>query len=118
MERLFKLSFFVPAAQAEAVKAAVFAAGAGRLGHYDLCAWETAGTGQFRPLPGSHPTVGATGEVARMSELKVEMVCGEGCLQRALQALVRAHPYETPAFEYWPINPRLPTPRRIRVRRH
>lgn len=104
---LFKLSFFVPVAHAEAVKAAVFAAGAGRLGAYDSCSWETAGVGQFRPLAGSRPFIGATGRVERVAELKVEMVCEEACLARVLAALRAAHPYETPAFEYWPINPPL-----------
>lgn len=105
--RLFKLCFFVPSDHAEAVKAAVFAAGAGRLGQYDGCSWETAGTGQFRPLPGSRPCVGTAGRLERVSELKVEMVCAAACLPGVLDALRRAHPYETPAFEYWPINPPL-----------
>ena len=108
MAQLYKLCFFVPLAQAEVVKAAVFAAGAGRLGRYDRCSWETLGTGQFRPLAGSHPCIGAAGQVTRAEELKVEMVCEEGCLHDVLQALLAAHPYEVPAFEYWPVNPRFP----------
>lgn len=110
MERLYKLCFFVPVAQAEAVKAAVFAAGAGRLGRYDCCSWETPGAGQFRPLAGSHASIGTIGQVTRLAELKVEMVCREDCLHDVLQALLLAHPYETPAFEYWPINRPLPAP--------
>ena len=101
---LVKLCFFVPTEHAETVKTAVFRAGAGRLGAYDHCSWETPGTGQFRPLAGSRPFIGAAGRVERVAELKVEMVCAAACLPQVLAALRASHPYETPAFEYWPIN--------------
>ena len=45
---MYKLAFFVPAEHKDKVKAAVFAAGAGRIGNYDSCCWEVSGTGQFR----------------------------------------------------------------------
>lgn len=101
---VFKLCFFVPESYAEAVKEAVFAAGAGRLGNYDHCCWQTQGTGQFRPLTGSDPVLGRRGEVHREPEVKVEMLCAGECLDEALAALKAAHPYETPAFETWPVS--------------
>jgi hypothetical protein len=104
---LYKLCFFVPAEHAGQVKEAVFAAGAGRLGRYDRCCWETPGRGQFRPLPGSRPAIGAIHELEQVDEWKIEMICDAAALPRAIAALRDAHPYETPAFEYWPINPPL-----------
>lgn len=83
------------------MKQAVFAAGAGRIGLYDACSWETAGQGQFRPLEGSEPFLGQTGEIEKVPELRVEMVCSEACLARAVAALRASHPYEEPAFHYW-----------------
>lgn len=100
---VFKLCFFVPETHLESVKQAVFDAGAGRIGDYDCCAWQVAGEGQFRPLPGSRPFLGQQGEIERVSEFRVEMICAETCLDAAIDALRSAHPYEEPAFEAWPL---------------
>lgn len=102
---MYQLVFYVPPAHCEAVKQAMFETGAGRVGAYDSCAWQTEGTGQFRPLPGSSPFIGQTGKLERVEELKVEMVCEEHALASAIEALIRAHPYEEPAFSYYEINP-------------
>lgn len=101
---MYQLVFYVPKDHCEAVKEAVFAAGAGRFEGYDRCAWQTEGTGQFRPLEGSAPYVGSLGELERVPEYKVEMVCEEGVLESVLEALKAAHPYEEPAFAYFRIN--------------
>ncbi|MEX1033169.1 MAG: YqfO family protein [Cellvibrionaceae bacterium] len=96
---MYKLCFFVPEQHADAVKAAVFAAGAGKIGDYDNCCWQTLGQGQFRPLEGSQPFIGQQGAVEQVSELKVEMVCAEDRMQAAVRALLDAHPYEEPAYD-------------------
>lgn len=98
---MYKLCFFVPASHCESVKQAVFAAGAGRIGHYDCCSWEVLGTGQFRPLKGSRPYIGAQNQVERVEEYKVEMVCEDALIGAAVAALREAHPYETPAYEVY-----------------
>lgn len=100
---LYKLCFMVPPDHVEAVKHAVFETGAGRLGTYDRCCWQTVGTGQFRPLEGSRPFAGNTGEVCVAEEVKVELVCAKKCLEEAIRALKQTHPYETPAYQAWPI---------------
>ncbi|VUD56707.1 GTP cyclohydrolase 1 type 2 [Thalassocella blandensis] len=96
---MYKLVFYVPATHVEAVKEAVFAAGAGTIGFYDKCAWQTEGLGQFRPLEGSDPFLGASGELEKVNEYRVEMVCEESCIKAAVSALKQAHPYEEPAFD-------------------
>ena len=96
---MYKLCFYVPESHLEAVKAAVFAAGAGRIGNYDSCCWEVLGQGQFRPLTGSDPFIGRQGEVERVAEYRVEMVCDAASLSGAVRALKRAHPYEEPAWD-------------------
>ncbi|MFW5802458.1 MAG: NGG1p interacting factor NIF3 [Verrucomicrobiota bacterium] len=101
---VWKLCFYVPASHVEAVKDAVFGAGAGRLGNYDRCCWQSGGQGQFRPLSGSHPHLGERGRVHVEPEIKVEMLCRDECLETALAALKGVHPYETPAFETWPVS--------------
>lgn len=94
---IYKIEFYVPASHLDSVKMALFAAGAGRVGDYDCCAWQTRGQGQYRPLEGSQPYVGSTGEVETVDEYKVEMVCEEQHLKAALVAFRIAHPYEEPA---------------------
>lgn len=97
---MIKICFFVPSSHVEAVKQAMFNAGAGKIGDYDSCCWQTLGTGQFRPLSGSQPFIGeAGGEIETVEEYKVEMVCERDKLQAALNAMRQAHPYEEPAYD-------------------
>ncbi len=100
---MFKLVFYVPEDDAERVKSAAFAAGAGRFELYDSCAYQTRGTGQFRPLPGSDPYIGEQGAVEHVEELRVEMVCRDEVVRDAVSALLEAHPYEEPAYEVYRI---------------
>lgn len=98
---MYKLVFFVPEDQAEQVKEAVFAAGAGRYELYDRCAWQTAGTGQFRPLEGSDPHIGSTGTLETVRELRVETICRDEVVRASIEALIATHPYEEPAYEVY-----------------
>ena len=76
----------------------MFEAGAGRVGNYDCCAWQTRGEGQFRPLNGSTPFIGNQGQIETVIEYKLELVCEEPCLKAVIAALKRAHPYEEVAY--------------------
>ena len=96
---MLKLCFYVPESHLQAVKDAVFAAGAGRVGDYENCCWQVAGQGQFRPLPGSSPYLGSCGELESVAEYRVEMLCSERCADAVLAALCDAHPYEEPAWD-------------------
>ncbi|WP_047605022.1 NGG1p interacting factor 3 protein, NIF3 [Pseudomonas putida] len=98
---MYKLAFFVPASHVEVVKSAVFAAGGGRIGDYEHCAWQTLGQGQFRPLDGSQPFLGQTGQVEVVEEWKVELVVADELIVQVVAALKQSHPYETPAYEVW-----------------
>jgi hypothetical protein len=98
---VYKLAFFVPDSHVEVVKAAVFAAGGGRIGDYDHCAWQTLGQGQFRPLDGSQPYIGQSGQVEVVEEWKVELVVADELIAQVVAALKYSHPYETPAYEVW-----------------
>ncbi len=105
---MYKLVFFVPEAHVEVVKSALFAAGAGQMGSYDRCAWQTLGEGQFRPLPGSAPFIGNIGTLEVVAEYRVEMICADEHIAAAIDALREAHPYEEPAYDIWRLD-ELPT---------
>ena len=96
---LDKWVVYVPAEDAEAVRSAMFAAGAGHIGDYSQCSWSVPGTGQFLPGEGASPAIGAVGTVEHVAEDRVEMVAP--VLRRAAVAagLRSAHPYEEPAFD-------------------
>lgn len=98
---MYKLCFYVPDSHVETVKQAVFAAGGGRIGTYDSCAWQVLGQGQFRPLAGSQAFLGSQGVLESVAEWKVEMVVADELIHGAVKALRQSHPYETPAFEVW-----------------
>jgi len=98
---MYKLCFYVPDSHLEAVKKAVFAAGAGRIGAYDSCCWQVMGQGQYRPLEGSQPFIGQTGQVQHVPEWKVEMVVADELIHDSVKAMKKAHPYETPAYDVW-----------------
>lgn len=96
---MYKLCFYVPASHLEPVKSAAFGAGAGRIGDYDSCCWQVLGQGQFRPLEGSAPYIGQQGRVEEVDEYRVEMVCDQSHIRRAVEAMLAAHPYEEPAWD-------------------
>ncbi len=95
---MIHISFYVPVKDADKVKAAMFQAGAGRIGNYDSCSFEMKGIGQFRPLPGSKPTIGSECKLETVEELKVDMVCEDAVIREVIDALKKSHPYETPAY--------------------
>jgi hypothetical protein len=98
---MYKFVFFVPQSHVEGVKAAVFAAGGGKMGDYQECCWQVAGSGQFRPSAAANPFIGNAGELERVDEYRVEMVCADDQIRAAVAALKAAHPYEEPAYDVW-----------------
>jgi len=96
---LDKWVIFVPPEHAEAVRAAIFVAGAGEIGDYAQCSWSVTGTGQFLPRDGASPAIGSVGAVEKVVEDRVEAVAPARARGQVLAALRAAHPYEEPAFD-------------------
>lgn len=96
---LDKWVVMVPEGSADQVTEAMFRAGAGAIGDYRDCMWSVVGTGQFLPVDGADPTIGAVGDLTRVDEERVELVAPRGLRARVLTALRSAHPYEEPAFD-------------------
>lgn len=85
---------FVPRDSADVVLAAMHDAGAGQVGDYDRAAFRADGIGQFRPLEGADPAVGAVGEVEQVAETRLEVVAPRSSRERIREAMIAAHPYE------------------------
>ena len=97
-EPLDVLVVYVPRESTDAVLAALFGAGAGRMGDYEECAFDAPGRGQFRPVRAASPTIGALGDLEYVDEDRVEVVLPRGRRSAVVAALRAAHPYEEPAF--------------------
>ena len=102
---LDKWVVFVPAENSEALREAMFAAGAGRIGDYSHCCWTTTGTGQFLPHDGASPAIGSVGSVERVPEDRVEVIAPAQLRGHVLAAMRGAHPYEEPAFDIFALAP-------------
>jgi dinuclear metal center YbgI/SA1388 family protein len=95
----YKLVVFVPAASLAKVSNAVFAAGAGAIGNYSNCSFGAEGTGTFLPLEGAHPAIGRKGKYEKVAEIRFETIVPAKMLEPVIEAMIKAHPYETPAFD-------------------
>jgi dinuclear metal center YbgI/SA1388 family protein len=104
--REYKLVVFVPEADLARVSDALFAAGAGNIGQYSQCSFRLAGTGTFFGSEATHPTVGQKGRREEVSEWRLEAVCPETELEPVIAAMRRAHSYEEPAYDVYPLQPR------------
>ena len=97
---MLKLIYYVPEADLENTKNAIFAAGAGGIGNYEQCAWQVLGTGQFKPVENANPFIGEVGKLEKIPEWRVETIVPEEKAVEVARALKASHPYEEPAFEF------------------
>lgn len=102
-EKYVKLAVFVPKGHEEAVRSALAKAGAGHIGNYSHCTFQTAGTGTFLPLSGTKPFIGQEGQLEYAEELRLETIIPESGVRRAVQAMLGAHPYEEVAYDLYPL---------------
>ncbi len=98
--QLMKLFTFVPLAQAEQVRNALFEAGAGNIGNYSETSFNVQGTGTFKANIKAHPFVGEIGKRQEESEIKVEVIFPAYLQNNILKALKEAHPYEEVAYDF------------------
>jgi dinuclear metal center YbgI/SA1388 family protein len=101
---LMKLGVYVPLSDAEALKEALFAAGAGHIGNYDECAFVIEGQGSFRPNDGANPTLGSIGERELVTEARIEVLVPIWLKGAILKAMTEAHPYEEVAHDWVVLN--------------
>lgn len=94
-----KWGVHIPAANVDTVMAALFDAGAGRIGNYAECAFQIEGRGGFTPLEGADPTDGVVGKHYADAETRVEFVADARIRRTLIDELRRVHPYEEPAFD-------------------
>ncbi len=102
-EILLKLVTFVPQEHVENVQQALFKAGAGHIGEYDSCSFNSDGTGTFRANENANPFVGEKNKLHSEPETRVEVILPKYLQSKVLSVLLQAHPYEEPAFDIFPL---------------
>ncbi len=102
--QLMKLVYFVPTDHADETRKAIFNAGAGHIGNYDMCSYNIEGKGSFRAGEGTEPYVGSKGEIHFEDETRVETIFPKHIRNKVVNALINAHPYEEVAYDIYPLD--------------
>lgn len=103
MQRQYKIVTFVPETHAQALRQALFAAGAGHIGGYANCSYNSEGFGTYlTPLDGQ-PFIGQAGQLSQTQEIRIETLTNEDHLSAVIRALKSTHPYEVPAYDIYPL---------------
>jgi dinuclear metal center YbgI/SA1388 family protein len=103
-DKLYKLVVYVPKDQQDAVRSAMFSAGAGWIGNYSHCSFNVEGTGTFMPREGTDPYIGKQGKLESVSEVRVETVVPQSAQKTVVSAMLKAHPYEEVAYDLYPMD--------------
>lgn len=102
-EELVKIVVFVPVTHAARMRTVLGEAGCGHIGNYDFCSFSVKGIGRFRALKGANPFIGKIGNVEEVEEERIEMICYASKLKKVLSAIKKAHPYEEPVVDVYPL---------------
>lgn len=101
---LKKLVVYVPVEHADAVLQAISQAGAGSIGNYSHCTFQSKGTGTFMAEEGTNPFIGEVGKLERVEEVRLETVLPASRQNAVIQAMKKAHPYEEVAYDIYTLD--------------
>jgi len=96
-----KLVTFAPAQHADKVRNALFLAGAGKIGNYENCSFNSTGTGTYQGNEKSNPVIGEKFELVQAQEIKIEVTFEKQLQSKILKALFESHLYEEVAYEIY-----------------
>jgi dinuclear metal center YbgI/SA1388 family protein len=103
---MVKLVVFVPSNDVKVVLDTLYSSNAGRIGRYSCCTFRCPGVGTFLPEDDAKPTVGQTGSLTEVHESRIETIVAQGDLDSVVDAVRKVHPYETMAFDVYPLSVR------------
>lgn len=108
-DTLKKLAVYVPEDHADKLRNALGSAGAGSIGNYSFCTFNSAGKGTFLPNDGANPFIGEKGRLEEVAEIKIESIFPASIQNKVIQALLKNHPYEEPAYDVYPLDNKGPS---------
>jgi len=98
-----KMVIFAPKSHGDAIRAAIGAMGAGRIGNYGYCSFTTEGTGRWMALEGAHPVAGEIGSMEQAVEDRIEFIVPKNKVKLLLQEIARIHPYDRFGYDIYPL---------------
>ncbi len=98
-DMLSKIIVYTPNDHAEKVRQGLFSVGAGHIGNYSQCSFNTEGTGTFQANDNANPFIGKANETHTENETKTEVIIPNHLLNRAIAQIHKTHPYEEPAYD-------------------
>jgi dinuclear metal center YbgI/SA1388 family protein len=101
---LKKLITFVPTEHAEKLRTSLFEAGAGNIGNYDSCSYNTEGKGTYRANENANPFIGAINEYHTENEIRIETIFPSYLKSKVISALLSNHPYEEVAYDIYSLD--------------
>ncbi|AXI09475.1 Nif3-like dinuclear metal center hexameric protein [Oceanobacillus zhaokaii] len=102
-QKLYKIAVYVPTTHVDQVRSAMSENGAGHIGNYSHCTFQTNGQGTFKPLEGAAPYIGAENELEFVDEIKIETIVKEERITKVINGIIGAHPYEEVAYDIFPL---------------
>ena len=105
-EILYKLAVYVPMTHEIIVREALGESGAGYIGNYSNCTFNTSGVGTFKPEEKSNPFIGNLGELELVKEVKIETIVPASILQKTVDNMIKVHPYEEVAYDVYKLENR------------
>lgn len=98
-----KVVVFTPADKADEISAAMFSAGAGKIGEYDYCSFRLNGEGSFRGSKKTNPAIGIKEQIQLVNEIRIEVIVDSWNLNKVIGSMLKVHPYEEPAYDIYPL---------------
>jgi dinuclear metal center YbgI/SA1388 family protein len=102
-DALKKLVVYVPESHAEMVREAIGNAGAGHIGNYSHCTFNSRGIGTFLPQDGANPYIGKKGVLEQVEEVRIETIFPASLQKKVITAMLKTHPYEEVAYDVYPL---------------
>ena len=100
---LVKLSVFVPEEAIQDLSEAMFEAGAGSIGNYTECSFQSQGKGTYKPSENAKPSKGNINQNSIEDEIKLEFLVPLDRIGGVLHAMKTNHPYEEVAHDIIPL---------------
>ena len=92
---IVRLVVLVPESHADIVRESIGQTGAGKIGHYKYCSFSIKGVARFIPEEGAHPAIGQIGQLGKVEEEEIEVVCSENHVEVVIDAIRKVHPIFT-----------------------
>lgn len=100
-ETLYKLAVYAPVTHEAVVRQALGESGAGYIGNYSNCTFNSQGIGTFKPEDNSNPFIGEKGKIEEVEEVKIETIVPSSILEKTISKMIKAHPYEEVAYDVY-----------------